>query len=137
MELDIERCRRAFRDLGMEAVAEIIQPYYPVEMIGRLEGGEISFHEACDEMRHLAGRPDIPDERIAWAYGQFLVDVPVAKLRAIERLRSRGIRTYVLSNNNPASMLFLRGRFRAYSHTMEEYFVRIYPPSEMPHLKPS
>lgn len=105
VELDIERCRRAFRDLGMEAVAEIVQPYYPVEVIGRLEGGEISFHEACDEMRRLAGRPDIPDERIAWAYGQFLVDVPVAKLRAIERLRSRGIRTYVLSNNNPASML--------------------------------
>lgn len=69
VELDIERCRRAFRDLGMEAVAEIVQPYYPVEVIGRLEGGEISFHEACDEMRHLAGRPDIPDERIAWAYG--------------------------------------------------------------------
>ena len=41
-------------------------------MIGRLEHGEISFHEACEEMRRLAGRPDIPDERIAWAYGEFL-----------------------------------------------------------------
>ena len=118
VELDIERCRRAFRDLGMEAVAEIVQPYYPVEVIGRLEGGEISFHEACDEMRRLAGRPDIPDERIAWAYGQFLVDVPVAKLRAVERLRSRGIRTYVLSNNNPASMRFIREMFRADGRTM-------------------
>lgn len=137
VELDIERCRRAFRDLGMEAVAEIVQPYYPVEVIGRLEGGEISFHEACDEMRRLAGRPDIPDERIAWAYGQFLVDVPVAKLRAIERLRSRGIRTYVLSNNNPASMLFIRGMFRADGHTMEEYFDRIYLSYEMHDLKPS
>ena len=137
VELDIERCRRAFRDLGMEAVAEIVQPYYPVEVIGRLEGGEISFHEACDEMRRLAGRPDIPDERIAWAYGQFLVDVPVAKLRAVERLRSRGIRTYVLSNNNPASMLFIRGMFRADGHTMEEYFDRIYLSYEMHDLKPS
>ena len=137
VELDIERCRRAFRDLGMEAVAEIVQPYYPVEVIGRLEGGEISFHEACDEMRRLAGRPDIPDERIAWAYGQFLVDVPVAKLRVIERLRSRGIRTYVLSNNNPASMLFIRGMFRADGHTMEEYFDRIYLSYEMHDLKPS
>lgn len=137
VELDIERCRRAFRDLGMEAVAEIIQPYYPVEMIGRLEGGEISFHEACDEMRHLAGRPDIPDERIAWAYGQFLVDVPVAKLRAIERLRSRGIRTYVLSNNNPASMEVVRRMFRCDGHAMEHYFDRIYLSYELRELKPS
>ena len=112
VELDIERCRRAFRDLGMEAVAEIIQPYYPVEVIGRLEGGEISFHEACDEMRRLAGRPDIPDARIAWAYGQFLVHVPVAKLRAIERPRSRRIRTSALPNNNPAPTLFIRGILR-------------------------
>lgn len=137
VELDIERCRRAFRDLGMEAVAEIVQPYYPVEVIGRLEGGEISFHEACDEMRRLAGRPDIPDERIAWAYGQFLVDVPVAKLRAIERLRSRGIRTYVLSNNNPSSMRFIREMFTADGKCMEDYFDRIYLSYEMRELKPS
>lgn len=137
VDLDIERCRRAFRDLGMDAVAEVIQPYYPVEVIGRLEGGEISFHEACEEMRRMAGRPDISDERIAWAYGQFLVDVPVAKLRAVGRLRSRGIRTYVLSNNNPASMRFIREMFRADGHTMEEYFDRIYLSYEMHDLKPS
>ena len=87
VDLDIDRCKAAFRSLGMEAVAQLIDPCYPAEMIGRLEHGEISFHEACEEMRRLAGRPDIPDERIAWAYGEFLTGVSATKLRAIERLR--------------------------------------------------
>ena len=40
---------RSLPGLGMDAVADLINPYYPAEMIGRLEHGIISFHEACDE----------------------------------------------------------------------------------------
>ena len=89
VDLDIDRCTGAFRSLGMDAVADLINPYYPAEMIGRLEHGDITFHEACEEMRRLSGTPDVPDERIAWAYGEFLVTIPVAKLRQIEALRRR------------------------------------------------
>ena len=85
----------------------------------------------------LAERLMASDERIAWAYGQFLVDVPVAKLRAIERLRSRGIRTYVLSNNNPASMKFVEEMFRADRHDMEYYFDAAFLSYQMHELKPS
>lgn len=106
-------------------------------MIGRLEHGEISFHEACEEMRRLAGRPDIPDERIAWAYGEFLTGVSATKLRAIERLRDRGLKSYVLSNNNPASMEVIRRMFRCDGHAMEHYFDRIYLSYELRELKPS
>ena len=87
VDLDIDRCTGAFRSLGMDAVADLINPYYPAEMIGRLEHGVISFHEACDEMRRLSGTPEITDAQIAWAYGQFLVRIPVAKLRQIDALR--------------------------------------------------
>ena len=68
VDLDIERCRTAFRRLGMDAVAEIIQPYYPAEMIGLLEHGLISFHEACDRMRQLAGEMDLT---LRVEYGDF------------------------------------------------------------------
>ncbi|MFQ7502117.1 MAG: hypothetical protein ACLRMJ_01410 [Alistipes finegoldii] len=37
MDLDIERCTAAFRALDMPRVADLINPYYPAEMIGRLE----------------------------------------------------------------------------------------------------
>ena len=137
VDLDIDRCKAAFRSLGMEAVAQLINSYYPAEMIGRLERGEISFHEACEEMRRLSGRADIPDERIAWAYGKFLTGVSATKLRAIERLRNRGLKSYVLSNNNPASMEVIRRMFRCDGHAMEHYFDRIYLSYELRELKPS
>jgi len=137
VDLDIERCTGTFRSLGMPRVADLINPYYPAEMIGRLEKGDISFHEACDEMRRLDSRPDVTDEAIAAAYGAFLVEVPVAKLRLIETLRRRGMSTYVLSNNNPASMKVIRRMFEADGHTMEYYFDKIYLSYELRELKPS
>lgn len=135
--LDFDRCTSAFRSLGMDAVARIISPYYPAEMIGRLEHGDISFHEACDRMRELAGTPEVTDNEIAWAYGEFLTEIPVEKLRRIDALREKGIRTYVLSNNNPASMECIRRMFTADGKTMEEYFDAVYLSYELHELKPS
>lgn len=135
--LDMERCIAAFRHLGMDAVAELINPCYPAEMLGRLEHGDITFHETCDEMRRLSNRPDITDEQIEWAYGEFLNPIPVNLLRQIEALRRRGIRTYVLSNNNPASMNFVEEMFRADGHDMEYYFDAAFLSYQMHELKPS
>lgn len=45
----------------MNRVAGLINPCYPAEMIGRLERGDLSFHEACDAMRKLDGRYDVTD----------------------------------------------------------------------------
>ena len=137
VELDRDRCIGAFRSLGMDAVADLINPYYPAEMIGRLERGDISFHEACDQMRQLSGRQEVTDAQIAWAYGRFLVRIPVAKLRPIDALRERGIRTCVLSNNNPASMKYIRRMFTADGKTMDDYFDAVYLSYQLCELKPS
>lgn len=137
VDLDIDRCTAAFRALGMPRVAALINPYYPAEMIGRLERGDISFHEACEQMRRLDNRPEVTDAEIAGAYGAFLVEVPVAKLRQVARLREAGIRTYVLSNNNPASMEVIRGEFTADGRTMDDYFDKIYLSYELHELKPA
>ena len=55
VDLDIDRCTAAFRELGMNRVADLINPCYPAEMIGRLERGDLSFHEAylSYELREL------------------------------------------------------------------------------------
>lgn len=137
VDLDIERCRAAFRALGMPEVARIIDTSHPAEMLGRLERGDSSVHEACDAMRALSGRPEVSDERIAEAYGAFLTGVPVARLRMIDELRRRGLRTYVLSNNNPMAMQVIRRMFAADGHPMEYYFDRIYLSYELRELKPS
>ena len=135
--IDLDRCTAAFRSLGMDAVAELVNPYYPAEMLGRLEHGDITFHEACDEMRRLSGTPEVTDDEIAHAYGVFLTEIPVAKLRQIDRLRQRGFRTYVLSNNNTASMEYVRRMFTADGKTMDDYFDAVYLSYELHELKPS
>ncbi|WP_295936482.1 HAD-IA family hydrolase [uncultured Alistipes sp.] len=137
VDLDLDLCLEAFESLGMPKVAALINPYYPAEMIGRMEKGDISFHEACEEMRRLDNRPDITDEQIADAYGAFLTDIPVYKLRQIDKLREAGIRTYVLSNNNTASMQVVRHLFTADGHTMDHYFDKVYLSYELQELKPT
>lgn len=137
VDLDIDRCKAAFVRLGMPQVADLIDPCHPAAMIGRLEKGDIGFHEACVEMRRLTGRDEVSDEQIADAYAAFLTDVPVAKLRLIDTLRGRGLKTYVLSNNNPAAMRVIGRMFSADGHTMDDYFDRIYLSYELHELKPS
>ena len=93
--------------------------------------------ERIKGMRQLAGTPSVTDEEIDNAYGAFHLGIPVAKLRQIDRLRQRGIRTYVLSNNNPAAMGHIRRMFKADGKSMEDYFDKIYLSYEMRELKPS
>lgn len=135
--LDAERCRRAFRHLGMNAIADIIDPCYPAEMIGQLERGDIDYQEACDKMRTIANAPDITNEQIEWAYGEFLIDTPVEKLRMLEQLRKKGYKTYVLSNNNPISMKRVKEMFKADGHDMDYYFDKIYLSYQLRELKPN
>ena len=137
VDLDEARCRGALCALGMERIAQIVDPCYPAEMIGRLERGDLSFHEACNEMRREAGMPGVSDDEIADAYGALVTGIPVAKLRQVEALRERGVRTYVLSNNNPMAMQRIRRMFEADGHPMEYYFEKIYLSYELRELKPS
>ncbi|WP_418670012.1 HAD-IA family hydrolase, partial [Alistipes finegoldii] len=71
-------------------------------------------------------------------------DAPLAAHRQTARrayharqLRAAGVRTYVLSNNNPAAMVAIRGAFTADGHTMDDYFDKIYLSYELHELKPS
>ena len=136
-ELDLDRCQAAFRAIGLEQIGALIDPCHPNAMFGRLEAGELSWAETCAEIRRMTGNRTVSDEAIAGALAAFLSPIPVEKLRAIERLRGRGIRTYVLSNNNPVGMEVIRGFCTADGRTMDDYFDRIYVSCEMKALKPS
>ena len=134
--LDLAKCRAAFDTIGLQAIGALIDPCHPAAMMERMEQGELSFHETCEEMRRMTGNRTVTDEQIAAAISAFLTDIPVEKLRTIEALRRRGIRTYVLSNNNPAAMETVRQMFTADGRTMEDYFDGIYLSYRMRLLKP-
>lgn len=137
VDLDLDRCQTAFRAIGLEAVGQLIDPCHPAAMMERLECGELTWAQTCEEMRRLTGNRSVTDEAIAGAMSAFLANVPVEKLRAIERMRRRGIRTYVLSNNNPVGMAAVRRLCSVDGRTLEEYFDKIYVSCEMKLLKPS
>lgn len=137
-DLDSERCKAAFCALGMPQMAALIDPCYPAEVFARMERGDLTAHETCDEIRRLTQRPDVSDEAIAGAYQAFVAGIPVSKLRLLERLRREGYRVYMLSNNNPLVMPYIASVcFTADGHDMPYYFDRIYLSYELHELKPS
>lgn len=101
VDLDMARVREAFREIGMPRMADLMDPCYPAEVNERMERGDLDFHEACEEMRRIDGRPEVTDAQIHWVYDEFLARIDPEKLRQIDRLRAAGIRTYVLSNTTP------------------------------------
>lgn len=137
-DLDIERCKASFRALGMPRIAELINPYYPAEVFGKLERGDLTAHEACEEMRRISDRPETTDEQIAWAYQSFIVGIPTYKLRMLRRLREEGMKVYMLTNNNPLVMPYIIDCcFTTDGLTVCDYFDKLYISYEMHELKPS
>ncbi len=136
VDLDANRCMAGFKKLGLDEIAELINPYHPAAMIGEMEHGDITFHEMCNKMRAYVHREDIRDEEISWAYNQLLVGLDRSKLRLLDTLRERGYRIYALSNNNPMSIETVREMFQADGKTMNDYFDGIYLSFEMHLLKP-
>ena len=137
-DLEIDRVIEAFREIGMPKMAALMDPCYPAEVNERMESGKISWAEACDEMRAIDNRPEVTDAQIEWVYREFLSRVDAEKMAVIDRLRARGIRTYVLSNTNPTAIEIVRDRVReATGRELESYFDAQYLSFRLGILKPS
>ncbi len=135
IDLDRDRCVDSFTRIGFPQAAELIDFYHPADFFNKLERGEMSAEEVCDKIRSLAGK-EISNEAIAEAYSDFLVEIPLYKLRFIDTLRERGMKIYALSNINPLVMPKVRALFEADGKRMEDYFDYAYLSYEMKSLKP-
>lgn len=99
IDLDRERCVRAFVDLGLENADSMLGLYRQEEPFLSIETGRISAGEFYDEIRRRTGR-DVSDSAIEGAFDEFLVALPVERLAAVRKLRAAGYRTYMISNTN-------------------------------------
>lgn len=136
VDLKMDRVRTCFLEIGMPKMAALMDPCYPAEVNERMESGQISWEEACDEMRRLDNRPDITNDQIKWVYEEFLARIDEEKLRTIEELRARGLRTYILSNTNPVAIEIVREHFRRHGRELNDLFDGIYLSFELGILKP-
>lgn len=122
MDLDRDRCVRAFEALGMRDADEFLGVYGQKGAFLALERGDIDADEFRREIRPLFDR-EVTDEEIDSAFNQFLTGIPQERLRALRQLRKRyGV--YLLSNTNPIMMNgFIAEEFRQEEGMeMKDYF---------------
>lgn len=137
VDLEMERVRECFRQIGMPRMAALMDPCYPAEVNERMERGEITWEEACDEMRRIDNRPDVKNEQIEWVHREFLARVDSRKIELIEQLRARGLKLYILSNTNRVAFDAVRRHFAAAGRKIEDCFDGIFLSYEMKLLKPT
>lgn len=99
IDLDRERCVRAFEALGIRGVDSMLGLYRQEEPFLSVETGRISAGEFYDSLRGLAGR-EVSDSEFEAAFDAFLVGLPVERLAALRRMREAGLRLYMISNTN-------------------------------------
>ncbi len=136
MDLDRSRCVRAFDALGMKDAGEFLGLYGQKGDFLALEAGEIDADEFHRRVHPMFSRP-VTDEEIDVAFNEFLVGIPVERLRALGELRKR-YPVYLLSNTNPIMMRSkIAEEFRKEGKEIGDYFDGIVTSYEAKCCKPA
>lgn len=135
--LHMDRCIRAFRELlGFERISELLDPYHQKGIIGDLEGGRMS----ADRFRELIlaeSRPGTQPGDVDRALNTLLE--PVMDPRTVAAVRRMAARypLYMLSNNNPISMVNCLRVLRNNGIDPDTTFTGRFISSDLKLLKPS
>ncbi len=99
VDLDRERCLRAYRALSIDADA-LLGDYGQQGIFSRFERGKIRVGELCDMLRTMTGDYRPTDAELIRAFELFLVGIPRERLDCLLRIK-RHYRLDLLSNTNP------------------------------------
>lgn len=136
--MDIERLNavNALREIGMRHPEELLGDYGQKGPFLALERGEITPEEFRQQLRaYIDG--DVTDEQIDAAFCRFLTGIPVERLRALEELRGRGFKVYMLSNTNALMWhRFILPEFKKDGKDLGAYFDGVVTSFEVKAYKP-
>lgn len=136
MDLDIEDCKKAFKEyLGYDRIDQIIDPCHQKGIYGDLEEGKL----AAEEFRQIVlseSRPGSLAEDVDRAMWHILVGIEPSKISLLKRL-AKEHDMYMLSNNNAICLPRSRKLFAEAGAPLEELFRKCYFSFEMKALKPS
>lgn len=136
VDLDIEDCKRAFReDVGYYGIDDIIDACHQRGIYGDLEEGKLS----ADEFRKIileGAREGATAEDVDKAMWHILVGIEPYKADMLRRL-SESYELYLLSNNNSICLPRSRQMFDEAGAPLEKVFRKCYFSFEMKALKPS
>jgi len=135
MDLDMERCIRNFKILGVQHIDQYLGQYGQAGIFLQFEQGEISAVEFRQKVRALC-LDGVTDDQIDAAWCSFLLDIPQNKLELLIQLR-RKYRLYLLSNTNPIHIGYCEKEiFGPHHQTIHDYFDKCYFSYEMKLTKP-
>ena len=121
MDIERERCVKAFNELGMKNADDFLGVYGQKGDFLALERGDIDAEEFRRRIRPLFDTP-VTDTQIDEAFCRFLIGIPRHRLEALRELRKHyGV--YLLSNTNPIMMeSFIAEQFRQEGLEINDYF---------------
>lgn len=136
MDLDRDRCVRAFERLGMKDANDFLGVYGQKGDFLALEAGEIDAPEFRRRVRAMLGSTDVTDAEIDSAFNQFLIGIPVHRLAELRELAGK-YRVSLLSNTNPIMMESrIAEEFRKEGREITDYFDGIFTSYEAHCCKP-
>ena len=123
-----QRSINAFERIGCEKVADYIRDHRTEDLFYRIELGEISTHDFCEEVRQMTAT-NADDEAIIHAWNVLLTPVTTERIKRLEELRKEGHRLFLLSNTNDMHWQYCR-------HQLVGCFERVFLSYEMQLAKP-
>ncbi|KAA6350478.1 HAD family phosphatase [termite gut metagenome] len=135
INLERQTCLNNFKNIGIENIENLIDPYRQQGAFMQLEKGLITPSEFRDELRQLAKKP-VTDEQIDVAWNSFLADIPTTKLDLLLQLREK-YKVYLVSNTNLIHWEWACQNAFPYKHfCVENYFEKLFLSFEMHLAKP-
>jgi len=98
-ELDFQKLEQAFKDIGIPDTASFFTHKVQNELFDQLDLGSISPTEFRNEVRRIAGKPDLLDDDINNAWNALLVGIAEGNHDVLLEMKDK-YRTFLLSNNN-------------------------------------
>ena len=109
-------------------MADYIRDHRTEDLFYRIELGEISTHDFCEEVRQMTAT-NADDEAIIHAWNVLLTPVTENRLQRLRELREKGHRLFLLSNTNDMHWQYC-------GHQLDGCFERVFLSYEMRLAKP-
>ncbi len=136
MSIRRDNAVKALEQLGMRDANGFLGEYEQKGDFLALERGEITTAEFHDRLRAHIGRPDLTDTEIDKAFEQFLIGIPVKRLRELEELHKK-YRICMLSNTNAIMWNgVILNEFKKAGHDINYYFDAVVTSFEVHAYKP-
>lgn len=136
--LDYEGAVESFKRIGLADAEQRLDRYHQRGIFEELESGRIKPDAFRKELSQMCHRELTHDEVLSAWLGYVGGPVDLCRLDAIDELRRRGYRTFLLSNTNPYVQQWAESpAFCAYGRPLSSFMDKCYTSYEVGIMKPA